>query len=48
MCVCTIVRVCEREKGRKVTWKLSLESGGLSADSVTEGAPGRFGSPQEI
>lgn len=44
VCVC----VCEGERGRKVTCKLSLESGGLSADSLTEGAPDRLGSPQEI
>lgn len=47
-CVCVRERESEREEGRKVTCRLSLESGGLSADSLTEGAPSRFGSPQEI
>lgn len=43
------VRVLEREEGRMVTLRrLCVGSWGLSADSLTEEAPSKFGRPQEI
>lgn len=50
--LCNVYTVCGRQRvrepGQEGVCSLSVGSGGLSADSLTEECLSRFGSPQEI